>query len=340
MKHYKNYETQNIKEDIDTDDPLFCMACPAPDDPGVCHAYIPKMRGSCEIEGYHPHPCEIRCDKKTGECTMNCDLQSNTYEQGKVFDKKIGKVVPVEPDWSCKLPKNKCNEKTGEVCNEKTGICEKVPKPDCRLKKCEPGKACDKTTGLCEPDCRLKKCEPGKACDKKTGICETVLEPDCRLPSIKCESGTVCDPKRGKCELNCNLPSNKCDSGKVCDKTTGLCEPSTLELDCRVVPCLLGSDCDTKTGKCVPKGTPDLNLCDNQKNFNHAFYKAIEYSRNRDEKKISPFLFAYLVIHFIFLVWGIVLAFKSQPPENRLVHITLSIVFAPAYVIAYYLNAF
>ena len=80
------------------------------------------------------------------------------------------------------------------------------------------------------------------------------------------------------------------------------------------------------------------NVCSSQTTFDHAFYKALKHSRKKDNRRLSGPLSVYLVIHVIFLFWGIMLAVKSQPPKNRVVHITLAIVFAPAYVLAYYLN--
>jgi hypothetical protein len=83
------------------------------------------------------------------------------------------------------------------------------------------------------------------------------------------------------------------------------------------------------------------NVCYDQNTFNTAFYNAIKYSKKKDEKRIIGPLSVYVVLHTIFLIWGIMLAFKSQPRHhNRVVHITLAIVFAPAYVLAYYLNIF
>ena len=109
--------------------------------------------------------------------------------------------------------------------------------------------------------------------------------------------------------------------------------------DCIKTGCkLLGEKCNHYTGQCERAGVQDLNLCDSQHNFNHAFYKALKHARNKDSKIIAGPLAVYLVIHTIFLVWGTVLAFKSQPPQNRVVHITLAIVFGPAYVLSYYLN--
>jgi hypothetical protein len=136
--------------------------------------------------------------------------------------------------------------------------------------------------------------------------------------------------------------------GQECNGTTGKCEgptpippPTPVRYDCRLSGCpLLGQECNGTTGKCEGNGTPDTNICDSQGAFNHAFYRALKYTREKDDKKIAGVLAVYLVIHTIFLIWGIVLAFKSQPPQNRVVHVTLAIVFAPAYVLAYYLNMF
>jgi succinate-acetate transporter protein len=82
-----------------------------------------------------------------------------------------------------------------------------------------------------------------------------------------------------------------------------------------------------------------MSVCNNQDTFNDAVYKALKYSKKKEDKKISRPLAVYLVIHLIFLVWAIMLAFKTSP-DNRVVHITLAIIFAPAYCLAYYMNAF
>lgn len=82
-----------------------------------------------------------------------------------------------------------------------------------------------------------------------------------------------------------------------------------------------------------------MSLCDNQDNFNDAFYKALKDSRKRDNKKMASGVGIYMLIHLIFLFWGIMLALK-QPKDQQIVHLTLAMVFSPAYVLAYYLNAF
>ena len=78
------------------------------------------------------------------------------------------------------------------------------------------------------------------------------------------------------------------------------------------------------------------NPCANQHNFSRAFSKAYD-SKEKSMNKITTPVIVYLFIHLIFLVWGIMLAFK-QPLETRNVHITLAIVFSPAYVLAHYLS--
>lgn len=82
------------------------------------------------------------------------------------------------------------------------------------------------------------------------------------------------------------------------------------------------------------------NICYDQETFNTAFYKALKHYQKKEDKIISGPLASYIIIHTIFLIWGIMLAFKSQPAHNRVVHITLAMVFAPAYVLSYYLNMF
>ena len=82
-----------------------------------------------------------------------------------------------------------------------------------------------------------------------------------------------------------------------------------------------------------------MSLCDNQDNFNDAFYKALKDSRKRDKKKMASGVGIYMLIHLIFLFWGIMLALK-QPKDQQIVHLTLAMVFSSAYVLAYYLNAF
>lgn len=85
------------------------------------------------------------------------------------------------------------------------------------------------------------------------------------------------------------------------------------------------------------------DLCKSQDAFNEIHYEAIKYAREKDQEELSkPPLFMYTsiygIIHLIFLFWGIMLAIRSQPPANRVVHITLAIVFSPIYVLSYFIG--
>lgn len=82
-----------------------------------------------------------------------------------------------------------------------------------------------------------------------------------------------------------------------------------------------------------------MSLCDNQDDFNDAFYKALKYSRKNDDKRMASCVGVYMLIHLLFLFWAIILALK-QPKDQQIVHITLAMVFSPVYVLAYYLNTF
>lgn len=82
-----------------------------------------------------------------------------------------------------------------------------------------------------------------------------------------------------------------------------------------------------------------MSLCDNQDNFNDAFYNALQNSRKKDDKKRLSGIAIYMLFHLIFLFWAIILALK-QPKDQKIAHLTLAMVFSPAYVLAYYLNAF
>jgi succinate-acetate transporter protein len=81
-----------------------------------------------------------------------------------------------------------------------------------------------------------------------------------------------------------------------------------------------------------------MSICQDQDNFNSSFYKALQYSREKETKGMGIVLSMYLILHTIFIFWAVLLAFK-QEPQGRIIHITLAIIFSPAYVISYYLNS-
>ena len=81
-----------------------------------------------------------------------------------------------------------------------------------------------------------------------------------------------------------------------------------------------------------------MSICQNQDNFNKAIYDALKYNRETESKKMVTPLTIYMFIHLFFLVWGLILAFSSQPPVNRVSHITLAIISGPIYVLSHYLK--
>ena len=146
--------------------------------------------------------------------------------------------------------------------------------------------------------------------------------------------------------LDCNTPGVQCPKGSACDHKSGQClefappHSTPMSLDCRTagVHCPLGTVCN-HDGKCQ-EFAPLVDVCKDEFVLNKAFYNALQYVKAKDAKKLAGPLAVYMVIHMIFLIWGILLAFASQPKANRVIHITLAIVFGPAYVLAYYLNMF
>ena len=81
-----------------------------------------------------------------------------------------------------------------------------------------------------------------------------------------------------------------------------------------------------------------MSLCNDQHTFNNAIAHAIKDYDKKITKKMSGPLTMYSIVHIIFVIWGVMLAFKTDTSEHRVINITLAIVFGPAYVLAYYLN--
>jgi hypothetical protein len=81
-----------------------------------------------------------------------------------------------------------------------------------------------------------------------------------------------------------------------------------------------------------------MSVCENQKNFNHAIYNAVKDYDRRERRQMSGFVTFYIMLHLVFLIWGVMLALTSVPKENRVLHITLAVLFSPAYVMSYYLD--
>lgn len=78
-------------------------------------------------------------------------------------------------------------------------------------------------------------------------------------------------------------------------------------------------------------------VCDTQDDFNHAFREAVKYV----DKKETPKMWVQLVamgILLVFIVWALVLASRVGGSSDQKVHFVLALVFAPFYIISYYLS--
>jgi hypothetical protein len=75
--------------------------------------------------------------------------------------------------------------------------------------------------------------------------------------------------------------------------------------------------------------------------FGKALKSGLKYVRDEERKeyrkKMGPWLMVSAVVYMIIIVWAILLAAKA-PAANRAVHMTFAILFAPAYVLAFYLG--
>lgn len=75
-----------------------------------------------------------------------------------------------------------------------------------------------------------------------------------------------------------------------------------------------------------------------QADYNQAFRNALKYNAKENIKKSRPWLWVYAILYIILFTWAIILAMKIPAGPNRTVHLVLALVFAPAYVVAYYMG--
>lgn len=79
-------------------------------------------------------------------------------------------------------------------------------------------------------------------------------------------------------------------------------------------------------------------VCDTQDDFNKAVEDAVKYVNKKERPKMWVQLVA-LSIALVLVVWALVLAAKVSGSADQKVHFVLALVFAPFYIIAYYLSA-
>ena len=80
------------------------------------------------------------------------------------------------------------------------------------------------------------------------------------------------------------------------------------------------------------------SVCASQDTFNNAFQGAVKYVEKKERPKWWVSLIA-IAICLVLVVWALVLSMQvKSSPDNKL-HIVFAIVFAPFYIIAYYLSS-
>ena len=83
---------------------------------------------------------------------------------------------------------------------------------------------------------------------------------------------------------------------------------------------------------------PGQNVCQNQDDYNQAFRNAIQYNNQQNINDAKPWMWVYFALYLIFFVWALMLAMRVPYGPERTLHLTLALVAAPAYVLAYYLG--
>lgn len=76
------------------------------------------------------------------------------------------------------------------------------------------------------------------------------------------------------------------------------------------------------------------SVCDTQDDFNTAFRNAVKYTEKKDRPKTWVLILSMSLMVLIIL-WALILA--SRVGNNQIIHYVLSLVFAPFYIIAYFL---
>jgi len=78
-------------------------------------------------------------------------------------------------------------------------------------------------------------------------------------------------------------------------------------------------------------------VCDTQDDFNHAFRDAVKYVNKKEQPKLWAQIIA-VAIGLVIIVWALILASKVNGSADQTVHFVMALVFAPFYIISYYLS--
>jgi len=82
----------------------------------------------------------------------------------------------------------------------------------------------------------------------------------------------------------------------------------------------------------------NTDVCQNQDDFNQAFYNAVKYNNKTVMDKNRTWLFIYGMLYIVFMIWAVSLALKIPAGSDRTMHLLFAILFGPLYVLAYYIG--
>lgn len=79
------------------------------------------------------------------------------------------------------------------------------------------------------------------------------------------------------------------------------------------------------------------SVCESQNKFNNAFEGAVKYVEKK-ERPSRVLRFVSIIFMIILVTWALLLADKINSVNDKILHFILALIFAPFYIISYYLN--
>lgn len=81
-----------------------------------------------------------------------------------------------------------------------------------------------------------------------------------------------------------------------------------------------------------------MSVCATQDDFNVAVDKAVKYVIHKQEtRKLTAAQMISALIYLLIVIWALLLAL-SMPSSERVEHVLFALLFAPVYIMAYYLG--
>ena len=81
-----------------------------------------------------------------------------------------------------------------------------------------------------------------------------------------------------------------------------------------------------------------MSICHSQNDFNVAFEKAVKYTNNNYNRKLSPIQILTALVYVIIIVWALLLAMSVKDPNVKVIHLVFALIFPPVYIISYYVG--